>query len=160
MNLHVREAIRSDYIEINNLVKEVHNLHVENRPDVYVNTDTPLIKEDFYELLSTSDTKVFVVEDLNNKELVAYSIVKIMAHRSIQILRPMTLAYIDDFCVKASKQKNGIGRLLFDYVVSYAKSEGALSLQLIVWEFNKDAIKFYESLGMTVRNRRMELNLS
>jgi len=83
-----------------------------------------------------------------------------MAHRSIQILRTMTLAYIDDFCVKASKQKNGIGRLLFDYVVSYAKSEGALSLQLIVWEFNKDAIKFYESLGMTVRNRRMELNLS
>ncbi len=83
-----------------------------------------------------------------------------MAHRSIQILRPMTFAYIDDFCVKASKQKNGIGRLLFDYVVSYAKSEGALSLQLIVWEFNKDAIKFYESLGMTVRNRRMELNLS
>lgn len=51
MNLHVREAIITDYIEINNLVKEVHNLHVENRPDVYVNTDTPLIKEDFYELL-------------------------------------------------------------------------------------------------------------
>ncbi|WP_346870612.1 GNAT family N-acetyltransferase [Clostridium sp. UBA5119] len=158
MNLHVREAIISDYIEINNLVKEVHNLHVENRPDVYMNTDTPLTKEDFYELLSTSDTKVFVVEDIN-KELVAYSIVKIMAHRSIQILRTMTVAYIDDFCVKASKQKNGIGRLLFDYVVSYAKSEGALSLQLIVWEFNKDAIKFYESLGMSVRNRRMELNL-
>jgi len=28
MNLHVREAIITDYIEINNLVKEVHNLHL------------------------------------------------------------------------------------------------------------------------------------
>ncbi|WP_346962231.1 GNAT family N-acetyltransferase [Clostridium sp.] len=65
----------------------------------------------------------------------------------------------DDFCVKASKQKKGIGRLLFEYIVDYAKTEEALSLQLIVWEFNKDAIKFYESLGMSVRNRRMELNL-
>ncbi|GAA0779028.1 GNAT family N-acetyltransferase [Clostridium subterminale] len=155
MNFQVREAIISDCIEINNLVKEVHSLHVKNRLDVYVDVDTPLIKEHFYDLLSASDTKVFVVENLNNKELVAYSIVKIMAHRGIQILRPMTFAYIDDFCVKASKKKNGIGRLLFDYVASYAKSEGALSLQLIVWEFNKDAIKFYESLRM----RRVELNL-
>ncbi|WP_346914549.1 GNAT family N-acetyltransferase [Clostridium sp.] len=159
MILQVREAIINDYIEINNLVKEVHNLHVKNRPDVYVEVDTPLIKEDFYGLLSANDTKIFIVEDISNKELVAYSIVKIMAHRSIQILTQMTFAYIDDFCVKPSEQKKGIGRLLFEYIVDYAKTEEALSLQLIVWEFNKEAIKFYEALGMSVRNRRMELNL-
>jgi ribosomal protein S18 acetylase RimI-like enzyme len=159
MSLQVREAIINDYIEINNLVKEVHSLHVKNRPDVYEEIDTPLIKEDFYDLLNSGNTKVFVVEDINNKELVAYSIMKIMAHRSIQILTPMTFAYIDDFCVKSSKQKKGIGRLLFEYIVDYAKTEGSLSLQLIVWEFNKNAIKFYESLGMSVRNRRMELDL-
>ena len=38
-------------------------------------------------------------------------------------------------------------------------SEGASSLQLSVWEFNQDAINFYEAVGMSMRNRKMELNL-
>jgi ribosomal protein S18 acetylase RimI-like enzyme len=112
MDLKVREAVERDYTEINNLVVEVHNLHVENRSDVYINVDTPLRREHF-----------------------------------------------DDFCVKSSHQKKGIGRVLFQHIVEYSKTEGASSLQLVVWEFNKDAIKFYETLGMSTRNRRMELNL-
>jgi ribosomal protein S18 acetylase RimI-like enzyme len=159
MDLKVREAIANDYTVINNLVVEVHNLHVENREDVYVNVDTPLMREHFDDLLSSNDTKLFVVENTSNKDLVAYSIVKIMSPRSIQILAPSRFAYIDDFCVKSSHQKNGIGRFLFQYIVDYSKIEGASSLQLAVWEFNKDAIKFYETLGMSTRNRRMELNL-
>lgn len=82
-----------------------------------------------------------------------------MTPRKIQILIPSKFAYIDDFCVKSIYQKKGIGRLLFNHVVDYAKTEGASSIQLTVWEFNENAIKFYESLGMSTRNRRMELNL-
>lgn len=159
MNLKIREANMKDYTELNALVSEVHKLHVKNRPDVYVDVDTPLGKEYLQEILNSSDTKVFVVENMNNKELLAYSIVRIMANRNIQILIPMALAYIEDFCVKVSQKKKGIGKLLFEYVKDYAKSQGALSLQLIVWEFNKNAIKFYEAMGMSTRNRRMELNL-
>ena len=159
MDLKIRDAVANDYIEINNLVVEVHNLHVKNRSDVYVDVDNPLMREHFDDLLSANDTKLFVVEDTSNKDLVAYSIVKIMTPRSIQILAPSRFAYLDDFCVKFSHQKNGIGRFLFQHIVDYAKTEGASSLQLVVWEFNKDAIKFYEALGMSARNRRMELNL-
>ena len=154
MNLKIREGI-----DIKNLVIEVHNLHVKNRPDVYLDVDNPFEKERFEELLNSSDTKLFVVEDTDSKELVVYSIVQIMTPRKIQILIPSKFAYIDDFCVKSIYQKKGIGRLLFNHVVDYAKTEGASSIQLTVWEFNENAIKFYESLGMSTRNRRMELNL-
>jgi len=159
MNLKIREANMKDYIELNALVAEVHKLHVKNRPDVYVDVDIPLGEDYLQKLLNASDTKLFVVENMSNKELLAYSIVRIMANRNIQILIPMTFAYIEDFCVKASEKKKGIGKLLFEYVKDYAKSQGALSLQLTVWEFNNNAIKFYEAMGMSTRNRRMELNL-
>jgi len=159
MNLKVREAVADDYAEINNLVVEIHNLHIKNRPDVYVDVATPLMREHFIDLLSDVDTKLFVVEDTSSKCLVAYSIVQIMVSRSIQILIPSKFAYIDDFCVKSSHQKNGIGKFLFEHIVAYVKTEGASSLQLVVWEFNKNAIEFYETLGMTTRNKRMELNL-
>jgi len=29
-----------------------------------------------------------------------------------------------------------------------------------VWKFNENAIKFYESLGMKTKNRRLEFNYS
>lgn len=159
MNFKIREAVVTDYFEINNLVVEVHNLHVKNRPDVYVQVDIPLMREEFDRILSDKDTKVFVVEDVTTRELTAYSIVKITAPRSIVIFNSSKFAYIDDFCVKSTYQKKGIGRMLFDYIVNYAKSEGATSIQLVVWEFNNDAIKFYETLGMSTRNRRMEIDI-
>lgn len=159
MNLKIREATSNDYIDISNLVLEVHNLHVQNRPDLYLEVDNPFLKDRFEDLLKSDNTKLFVAEDTHSNELVAYSIVQIMTSRAIPILIPLKFAYIDDFCVKSTYQKNGIGKLLFNHVVDYAKTEGASSLQLNVWEFNEKAINFYESLGMTTRNRRMELNL-
>lgn len=35
----------------------------------------------------------------------------------------------------------------------HQRVEGASSLQLVVWEFNKDAIDFYKKIGMSTRNR-------
>lgn len=53
----------------------------------------------------------------------------------------------------------GIGSLLFNHIVEYARLKEASSIQLLVWEFNRDAINFYESMGMSTRNRRMEIIL-
>jgi len=159
MNLKIREAIENDYMDISNLVGEVHKLHVKNRPDIYLEVDKPLLKDRFEDLLNSNNTKLFVVEDIYNNELIAYSIIQIMHQRNIQLLVPSKFVYVDDFCVKSNHQKTGIGKLLFNHIVDYAKSEGASSIQLTVSEFNKNAIKFYETLGMSTRNRKMELNL-
>lgn len=159
INLIVREANVNDYIGISSLVLEVHNLHVENRPDVFLEVDNPFLKEQFEDLLNSNDTKLFVVENTDNKDLVAYSIVKIMATSCLPILIQRRFAYIDNFCVKDSYKRNGIGKLLFQHIIGYAKSQGASSLQLSVWEFNHDAINFYKAAGMSTRNRKMELKL-
>ena len=159
MNLKAREAISSDYKDISKLDAEVHNLHVENRPDVFMNINNPLLKEHFNNLLNTNNTKLFVVENTDKKEAIAYSIVKIIDTQSISILIQRRSAYIDEFCVNSNYKKNGIGRLLFKYILDYVREKGISSLQLVVWEFNKGAIYFYEKMGMSTRNRKMELNL-
>lgn len=159
MNLKIREAIENDYIDISNLVREVHKLHVKNRPDIYLDVDNPMMKDRFEDLLNSNNTKLFVVEDIYNNELIAYSIVQIMHQRNIHLLVPTKFVYIDSFCVKSNHQKTGIGKLLFNHIVHYSKSESASSIQLNVYEFNKNAIEFYETLGMSIRNRKMELNL-
>lgn len=45
MSIKIRETFASEYFALNNLVLEVHSLHVKNRPDVYVDVDTPLMRE-------------------------------------------------------------------------------------------------------------------
>ncbi|GAB6169567.1 GNAT family N-acetyltransferase [Clostridium carnis] len=159
MNLKIREAIENDYINISNLVKEIHKLHVKNRPDIYLEVDNPLMRDRFEFLLNSTNMKLFVIEDICSNELIAYSIVQIIQQNNIHLLVPSKFVYIDDFCVKSTHQKTGVGKLLFNHILDYAKSENISSIHLTVSEFNKNAIKFYESLGMSTRNRRMELNL-
>lgn len=105
MNLKIREGNTNDYIAISNLVKEIHDLHVLNRPDVYLNVDNPFKKEQFEELLNSNNTNLFVVENTDNNELIGYSILQIMTTRNLNILIPLKFVYVDDFCIKSTYQK-------------------------------------------------------
>jgi ribosomal protein S18 acetylase RimI-like enzyme len=156
MNLNIREAANTDYNGICELVTEVYKLHLKNRPDVYLDIDNPFPKDYFDELLDSSNTKIFVMKDDNN-DLSAYSIIQIMTTQN-PILIHKKFLYIDDFCVKSTFKRKGIGKILFNHIVDFAKAENAESIHLNVWEFNEDAIKFYEALGMKTRNRRMEFD--
>lgn len=158
MNFAVREAVHEDFAEVNKLIYEVHQLHRKNRPDVYLDLENPLKREEFDTLLSSGNTKLFVVQNEDSKEIVAYSQLQIMKTQN-PIYIPKTYVYIDGFCVKSSCKRSGVGKLLFRFVVEYAKAQNAASLQLTVWEFNQDAIRFYEAMGMSTRNRHMELGL-
>lgn len=158
MNLKIREANGNDYTEVCKLNIDVHKLHLKNRPDIYLDINNPLEKEYFDDLLNSNNIKLFIVENDDNKELVAYSIIQKMTTKSPIYIQKM-FVYIDDFCVKSNVKRTGIGRLLFNHIIDYAKEEKATSLQLNVWEFNEDAIKFYETMGMCTRNRRMEFTL-
>ncbi|MDM0459173.1 GNAT family N-acetyltransferase [Clostridium perfringens] len=159
MKYKVRFADTGDYKVINEIIREVHDLHVKNRPDVYIETDKPLSEEEFKEILGDDRYKVFLVQERESKEVVAFSLIQIIGPRNIPILTPVKTALIDTFCVKENYRKSGIGKFLFEYIVSFVKKEEVNTLQLVVWEFNKEAIKFYESLGMQKRNIRMELDL-
>ncbi len=57
-------------------------------------------------------------------------------------------------------KKKGIGKKLYNYLLDKAKKEGIDAIELNVWSFNSSAIKFYESLGMTIKNMKFESILS
>lgn len=158
VRLKIREANIDDYINIKNLVIEVYKLHLENRPDVYRDIDNPFEKQKFNKILQDKNIKVFLVEDVKDKKILAYSILKISTALN-PILIKRNFVYIDDFCVEKDCKRRGIGKLLFKYITSYAKEKAILSIRLNVWEFNKDAFEFYKKMGMSTRNRTMELKL-
>ena len=58
--------------------------------------------------------------------------------------------HLEDFVVKESFRKSGIGQLLFDAVVRYSQTYGAKRLEWAVLEWNQPALNFYDKIGATI----------
>ncbi|XXM72372.1 GNAT family N-acetyltransferase [Lysinibacillus sphaericus] len=157
MDLHMREAGKKDYDAIHYIQKQVRELHTKERPDHYKMADMTLDREYYDSLIDGDHTKVFVLED---EQPVAYSILTIKNTADRPILIPRKVAYMDDFGVDRKYRGKGVGKLFFEKIVEFAKSTGADSLELSVWEFNEGAIKFYESMNLKTKTRGMEIDLS
>ncbi len=52
--------------------------------------------------------------------------------------------YLEDIIVKEDSRRNGLGGLLFDRVVAFAKENNAARLRWQVLDWNTPAIRFYE----------------
>ena len=66
---------------------------------------------------------------------------------------------MEDLCVSKDYRKQGIGKRLFIEAKKLTLEFNVDSLELMVWEFNKDAIDFYENQGMETRSRILEMKL-
>jgi GNAT superfamily N-acetyltransferase len=49
-----------------------------------------------------------------------------------------------------------VGKVLYDYVIAYAREIGCYNVTLNVWECNPGARKFYEAMGMVPQKTGME----
>lgn len=156
-NLLIRNCKINDFENINLIMDEVHKLHVDNRPDIYKKTDVVMPKEDFINILSKDKTISIVAEiDLI---IVGLCIISIRDRIDNKALVSRKVAYMDNLCVRKSYRKQGIGKRLFDEGKKRALEFSVNSLELMVWEFNKKAINFYEGENMNTRSRIMELKL-
>ncbi len=54
----------------------------------------------------------------------------------------------EDLVVDKDFRRRGIAKRLFAFMEEEARKRGAKRLDLMVWEFNREALKFYESFGM------------
>lgn len=139
----IRDIKISDYNEIDKLVQQVHNLHVDNRPDLYEKLEHPLSKNEFEELVQNKDIISVVAEEKG--VIIGLCIVSI---RNKSGMIDKKIAYMDDLCVDEKFRGKGIGKKLFSFATEIAKKKGAERLDLMVWSFNEKAINFYEELGM------------
>ena len=152
-----RLAAPADFPAVNRLAAQVHALHAEARPDVFLPADAPYEAEGFASLLSDPMTSVYVAE--LDGAVVGYAVLEYYTTRRLKILRPRQLCSIEDLCVDAAVRRQGIGRAFFAFLRRTAARRGAQSLELTVWDFNREAQAFYASLGMRCRARKLELEL-
>ncbi len=69
---------------------------------------------------------------------------------------PRIRGYIEVICVRKDYRRRGIATALYNEAVRRAWQFGADSIELMVWDFNRPALEFYKSCGMTVQSYIME----
>ena len=66
---------------------------------------------------------------------------------------------VDEFGVAASHRRQGVGTALIDFCKAQARARGFDRLELNMWEFNQNALAFYEAAGFTTYRRYLEMML-
>ncbi len=158
MNISIRTAVIDDCERIRPIQKEIADLHRKGRPDLFKTEARYFTKESFRERLDDPKHTIYIAET-DNGEVVGYAFAWIISHRNHSTYIDFDCLYIDDICVLKSHQGNGIGRRLFECCKEKAQEKKCKIIELGVWEFNKNAIAFYENCGMTVQVRGMEYRL-
>jgi ribosomal protein S18 acetylase RimI-like enzyme len=156
--VHIREATKEDYPALLPIASESQALHAEAHPDLFQRGVAGLPEDYFLGLLESEASSVYVAEF--EQSIVGYVIVEFRHEAYLDILIPRDVGFISDITVLKTHQGRGIGHLLFQQCVEWAKARGAISLDLMVWNFNKRAIAFYERHGMKTMNRTMSVPLA
>ncbi len=156
--MNIRRALEKDIGRLGELLLEVCHVHAVGRPDIFKDGKRKYQDSDLKEMIKNEKTPIFVAVDDDDFVLAyAFCISKITEENDF--MHEERALYIDDLCVDEKLRSTHIGSALFEYVKAFAKDEGFSKLTLNVWSFNKAAVGFYESRGMTVLKSIMELNI-
>jgi len=153
----IRDFNIDDFEGVNILMNQVHKLHMDSRADIYRKTDEPISKKDFMRIVN--DNNIISILAEINYITVGLCIISIKPVSNNTALLPRKVAYMEDLCVHQEYRKQSIGKRLFTEAKNRTLEFNVESLELTVWEFNKNAIDFYENQGMNTRSRIMEIKL-
>ena len=143
---NVRRAAARDIPEILDLLVQVDMVHHNGRPDLFKGPATKYSSEELEAILADEETPVFVCTDGQDRVL-GHGFC-IMRHTGGQLLEEHTTLYIDDICVDEAARGQGVGRALYEHILSSAREKGAYNVTLNVWTCNPGAMAFYEKLGL------------
>lgn len=136
-----------NFKRVNELAKQVHEIHVNWRPDLFFSVDEVISKEAFEEMIQTN--RIFVAKIEN--EIVGYVTFSI-EEKNNPSMRYRKQLQIQAICVDEKYRGKGIGTELLNYVKDFGKENNCTDLYLTVNEENKDAINLYEKFGFKVKS--------
>lgn len=136
-----------DFKKVNELAKQVHELHVNWRPDLFLSVDEVISKECFEEMIQAKEIFVAKIKD----EIVGYITFNIK-EKNNPSMRYRKQLQIEAICVDEKNRGKGMGKILLNKVKEFGKENDCTDLYLTVNEENENAIKIYEEFGFKVKS--------
>ena len=151
----IRFANEEDLPAVNLLRKEVNDLHVTGKPETFKPGFPPALRDYVYELFRDPEKDIVVAEQ--DGALLGFAVLHELHRPETPYMWERHYLDVDEFGVAEAARRQGIGRALIDFIREVAAERGLPRVELNMWEFNQDALAFYEAVGFRTYRRYMEL---
>ena len=144
-------ATTKDRSDINRLARQVHEMHVQWRPDLYQMPEELYPEELFTELVKQRE--LYVAK--KDGAVIGFVLIRMRVSEGIGKITRKIMC-IDQLCVDEPLRNLGIGSQMMEEVRILARAFGCTDLQLGVYPQNDAAVSFYQKCGFMIRSIDMQ----
>ena len=144
-------ATKYDRSAVNRLARQVHEMHVQWRPDLYQMPEELFPEALYAELVKNRELYVAKLDGA----VIGFALLKMRVSEGVgKVTRKIML--IDQVCVDEPLRNHGIGTQMMEEVRVLARAFGCTDLQLGVYPQNDAAVSFYQKCGFMIRSIDMQ----
>ena len=140
MSIYIKEAIKDDIKEINNLLTDL--IQDERQYDKNINKSY-IVKNYYEQFFEKKDSCIIVAKDESNN-ILGYGFGFIMDYGDVYDNK---IAQLDAVYIKPEYRKRGIARQIIQYFTEWSKRNKVSYIELKVCNNNKKALELYEKEG-------------
>jgi ribosomal protein S18 acetylase RimI-like enzyme len=153
----IRLARPDDHPAICAIVETADELHRDALPWLFRRPEgPPRPVEDFADFFR-GEKCAALVADVGR--VVGVAFVLLRSAPAVPLFHQQSYAVLDNIAVDPEFRRRGIGTKLTAGAVGWARARGAAWLELGVYEFNRDAIAFYDALGFQILSHKLRMPL-
>lgn len=150
----VRFAEEKDLDKINELRKQVNDIHVEGRPDLFKAGFGSEIRDFAKVMLEGENSDIIVAE--RDGVICGMVCVERIDKPETPYSKARSFYHVQEIAVDKKHRRQGVAKELLEFMIEDAKKRNLRRIELDVWEFNDSAIEFYQTVGFKQTRRWME----
>ena len=151
----VRFAREADLPTVNLLRREVNDLHVAGKPDVFKPGFCDELRDHLFTIWNDPGQEIVVAEA--DGKVCGFAILHHINRPENPFMFERDFLDIDEFCVDENFRRQGVASAMIRFILDFVKEKGFKRLELNMWEFNRGALAFYEAAGFKTFRRYMEI---
>ena len=148
----IRKATNDDKTELRKLYLALEEDGVRYQPEHFVIGERT---DEFFQSIFDADNQDILVADIDGVA-VGFVHVMILQQKKVSCLKPQSVVYMQDLCVREDMRNNRIGAKLVRAAKDYGKEHGVDFIRTHVFPGNVDGMRFYERNGFCEMMKTIE----
>lgn len=144
-------ASQKDREAVNRLARQVHEMHVSWRPDLYEMPQELYPQERFCAAVEQRQLYVAKV----GGEVIGYAALVIRSQEGLGRVKRRVML-LEEICVDENFRRQGFGTEIMADIRALARAFGCTDIQLGVFPQNDEAVAFYQKMGFSISSISMQ----
>jgi len=152
-NILIRKATSSDFAVIQALYGQIDELHHNALPNLFKSSNDVKRPLSYFKNILNDENSLFLVAII--KEKIIGFIQNEISETEHPLIKSYRYGHISELVIDSELQRQGIGKLLLKESHKWFQEKEITEVNLVVFDFNKEAIEFYKNLGYVNKHHTM-----